>query len=166
MAMPLVPREGGFPTHSAETGSHTPHSARHEHMIITARGAGFGPEPLQGPRGVAPCPGCSAAHCWGHGNPRYRGSVGSTKTPIRDTRRDTRTRAFPYPGTRSPGSRVRAGYVRCRAPVRPEWEGQIVTNARTGRRGAGGSWLVVVGGARDAGVAPWPSLLWRPPTAG
>ena len=63
-AMPLVSRESRSPTHGTQTGFQTPLMAI-KHMIIAARSGGLGPEPPQGPRGVAPCPGFSAAHCWG-----------------------------------------------------------------------------------------------------
>ena len=43
----------------------TPPLVTVKHMIIAARSGGLGPEPPQGPRGVAPCPGFSAAQCWG-----------------------------------------------------------------------------------------------------
>ena len=67
----MVPHKEGFPTHSANTGFYTPLVAN-KHMIITARGAGFGPEAPQVPTSggrVLPRaslhPGLSAAHCWG-----------------------------------------------------------------------------------------------------
>ena len=53
------------PAPTAPIQNFTPPLVTVKHMIIPARGAGFGPEPPQGPRGVAPCPGFSAAHCWG-----------------------------------------------------------------------------------------------------
>ena len=62
--MPLVSRESRSPTHGTQTGFQTPLMAI-KHMIITARRGGLGPEPPQGPRGVAPCPGFSAARRWG-----------------------------------------------------------------------------------------------------
>ena len=68
--------------HTALKQVFTPPLVTVKHMIIPARGAGFGPEPPQGPRGVAPCPGFSAAHCRGAWNPRYHVLVDSIKVPI------------------------------------------------------------------------------------